>query len=815
MSGQQRALGLFAAGLALIALLAWLFLGSSSERAAAGAGAAQASRGEAAAAAAAPSVSTGERAAILDPPETESSTPAPAAAPVEEGPLLPLTGYVLNEAQEGIGEALVFDVQDGTSVRAAADGRFTLRVRPQGPWEQRQLFAWAPGWSLEQSFADFDDAPCFVLKPQAPLALRVIDRRNGAPVAGARAWLGAYGMERYESGFLHNPLRELPVPIAPSGADGALSLPAWHANVRLVVDAEGFERFQKEVHERTQLVALAAAEALRLRCLRPDGSAVAGATVAFPQFSATAATDAAGWVDLPARAGAALWGTQVQDGERFWLHQGDPTETTVDAPATIVVEHFPRHGSLALPAGESGANYEVATTGGSTGLFVQLEPNPERHGDALRWQPVAADGGFTIDAGWQSRQTTLLVRRAADRVIVHSELLPGPGPYRIAFAARLAVRIVVLAQPPEALAEARLQLRRAWDGEAATGALALAGGAAETSLAPGEYRVDLRLPERAGTIELGGVTVESAPIERVFDLGRVRSLSGTVRAGGEPLFPCILYLRNESGWSEEIRSDQNGRWQLDWVPETQVSVHLRPEDPWLVELGRAPYQSIPDAVTEYAIDLPVATLELSLDPNWPLDGSKLHVQREPLTPVEEGVPAHWDKPPRLPPLDGGVARLRTTPCALAFSTFEPFTVLETERLELQANEVRHLQVRGVRAGRVQVRLRDDAGLYLAERFELEPAAVAAPTAAWNRAPAKDYSYHDQAVGAVRPAYHCLPGTWTVRLRAPIRWAHDHQKLAIEAGAWDLELPVEAGRTTIVWLRRGPDGRYAAAHEVVE
>lgn len=743
-------------------------------------------------------------------------SPAPPAAAAAGTSQVVLHGFVLNEEHKGIAGALVLEAESAATATTDAGGSFTLDVRfdLKRPW--LNVYAWAEGWSIGFQSVRLPDVPRLVLRPEAPLTVVVADRRTKLPVAGARARILVSREWRFEGEVYRARFADLPVPIALSNTLGELIVPGRGENCQLEVRADGYQPRAVSLGPRLKRVELTSEQSFLVRLVRADGTPLAGAVVAFPNSATAVTSDAGGWVQVPAETLGRIWALQVREGERAWLHLSEPNQVDAAAPPNIVVDHFPRLGRVLLPEATDGAAFEVATAAGrASGWSDGLIPDPAREPDALAWHTLQSDGSFALAGGWQSTTTSVVVRDRASGIVLARQRLEGNGPYEVPLRWRHPLRLTVLAHPPELLDGAQILLREGWTDKPSVPSSALAGGVAELEVAKGSYRVQLLPAGRPAPIALGELEMPEGPFEAVFDLGAVRTISGTVTAGGEPVFPSQLHFWAAAGWSADARADELGRWSIDWAPQSGVSFSLTPEDAWLGEPSNVRHE-IPDQARAFDLDLAVATLELSLDPAWPVEAGRLSARREPLP--EQGRTRFREGPrgaARLPALGQGVARLRATPCALEFSTSEPFTVLETRRVELRAGEVRHLQIRGATAGSLQVRCRGETGFYLARELRLEPVGAPAPGAGWSLDPTPDHARERRAPGSLRPGYFVLPGTWRVRIGAPIRWEHDGSRHLVDSGSWELTVPVERRRVTVVWLNKNDDGSYSVEHDLLD
>ncbi len=745
-----------------------------------------------------------------DPVEEEVIDSAPVRGGVVLGDRV-LSGRVIDAEYEPVAEAWVLTAEEGTPVLTEEDGSFEIPLGPDRYWWtfSREIIAWKDGRALTRKSVRQTDGILMVLKEDEGVKRKVIDGDSQMALPGAEARILVEVESDTEGGFFNmRRFVDLPLEVAPADDDGNITIP----------DPEKSQRFAIEVKHpdyepvltdwwsvrRDQPIRLSQPTEIKMQFVDSDGKPHAGAQLGFPWTRRILTLDAEGWVNLPPEARWGLWSVQLVTAEQRWIFLEIEEDQIYDGGA-VATNAYPRLGKLQLEGSESPALYEVATSS-QWQYWKSYEPDPSDNPEALIWTPVVADGTFTSADGWQADHTGLHVRKIGERRILHSEELVGEGPYEIALAAASLLKVLVHADPPEVLTGAALELIGQDDGSLTSAELG--EGAAEIMLTNGQYELRLQLAGHPHKYPLGEIEILGKGVEHEFWFEGVHTLTGSVTAGGEAVFPCQLDLRSDNGFRTSVDTDPKGNWSLDGAPHQEIYLRVRPEDDWIEPVTGiwalvGPYQD------QVYTDIPVARLLVTVG-NYPeklLD--KITARREAPSGSSRGYrsgrSSNSSTNAKLPDLREGPAELRLAPGVVRFRTRDNDMPLADTRIEIRANEVAGFVVSTPPVGRIATRIEGLNG-QLWGNVDIQPVNVPL-SEKYPTFVAGNGSRPANANGMIGNPRVLLPGRYKVRMHNQI-WSRDLNG-QLGGGEASIEIEIGEGDWKEAVFHIGDDGTWQA------
>ena len=771
----------------------------------------------------------GERRTVLA-PEFEPETPPTIGAGSAEASFGELSGFVLDRDGAGIAGATVVTWQDREITRTDAEGAFTLSLRSS--WSRnpyRVLHAWAPGYQLAYLQLSGPAPANLRLLPATPATVQVVDAQTEVPIQGATLRVLLAGRSTSNDGdFLPPDWLELPFQLPSSDADGRIPVDGIDVSFGRV-SAAGYEDslhfFAGETRSPIR-IALNRARAFPVRFLGPDQQPWGGARVDFDPSDGSLVTDERGWVEVPEICRQDFHALGVRHEERGFVFVQDPKSgfrSRLEPGQVLEIGFLPREGRFLASAQIRWQDFEVATSAAYWDVGERLLPDPKKVPGSLSWIPLEADGSFRVDRGWQGLRTMIHLRRVEDGELVHSAELHGPGPYEISLPAPSggAATIRVRAEPPAFLAGARLRLQpERVPGGAKVVVEELVEGEAISSLRAGTWSLFLEGDDWPDKVLIGRLRMPEQDAVFEFPLGELRSLSGRVTAAGRPVTSCELrisladgylpplrirglslnHAQLESGFVVRRRPDENGEWELPWVPDAPLRVQVSSEDFWL-HPGDERFFDIPAGVAEARIELPVGALELSSSTAEALRSRDIQVWRRELPERGGEVIVHQDfvDTGRLPDLRSGPVAVVALEGQIEWFHRDPNFFLSPAKVVLRQGERLPVDLRLLPAGEVVTVWEDRELCYHAES-SLEPVAPGAPAS--RSFVSREYNAR---AGGFFDAYSAVPGAWRYTLSGPVAqhdtglrpngltWGDDQSR-------WPLDIQVQAGRRTVITVR---------------
>lgn len=701
-----------------------------------------------------------------------------ASAPNGDLPERFLRGQVLDEKYEPIADAYVLTGQEPEPVMTDADGGFEIRlVEDFGPSNGRSVIAWKPGMSVASKWVRQLDDNLLILKPDEGKEITVVDAESNLPLEGVQLTLMVEIQADTSGGFFE--LRNFqPLPTDPlmTDANGKVTVPDPEASdtYTMEVRKEGYVmRYldQWDVRRRDQ-VRLAKPEPLRMRFVTKDGVPHAGARLCFPWYRKIVTLDDDGWGDLPPEAKWGFWSVQLRSETTQWVWS-EVDGSLIQNGGELATDWRPRQGKLYVQGDEKPDVFEVGTSAAWEAWgWQEYLPSPQWNQKAIEWVQVAEDGSFALESGWQGESTYLHVRRVGSEGVLLSQKLLGDGTVELTLSAAAQVAIEVRCPRPELLEGASLRFSGHETDHEQT--ITLASGRAELRLPADTYYTRLTLANSSVEFPLEQFTVIGLDMDYVFHFEGIRSLTGKLTAGGQPIFPCRIDVRGQNGFSTRVETRPDGSWAIDHVPKEQMRLHVRPEDQWITPVEGA-YLWAPAALDHFEHDFETATLLLSIG-SYPMNRAEdLRVSRRARTGTPSCSPITGERQrlssasPEMPDFSGGPVELMVTPGRLRFSTDRVGVPLTDLEVQLSAGDVRSVRLdtlptceaRVVLAGGFQQSVWgsvswepvDVPGLLDYPEFEVQS------------------SRRSSVGGQVGNGSHLLPGSWRLRVRAPF-WSNE-------------------------------------------
>ncbi len=734
--------------------------------------------------------------------DSDARTPVPGAGE-EAPPRAPrlLAGRVQDEAGHPLPGAQVS--AGGLPVAAGTGGEFQLQLPARESTavaRRRPVFleASAPGHRLVSVPAT--GAYTVLELPADPgLAVRAVRASDEKPVAGARVTLYLLRPEEPRDLAGPQPFASRPSAEAGTDAEGRAVFPTPARFALLAVEAPGFAQARLWFRPRSRVADAQGRQAPLLARLRPNraqeirivdaaNQPVPGARVGFgiPGWP-PATADADGFVPLPDLDPERPLLLRIQlPGERGWVEAlHEPWRRL--AGSQVACRNQPLEIRLEVEQGDHPERYEIASTGFLQGDLRPYVPDPRKEAALLIWAPVPAGGRLTLETGWQAAETLVLCRRRDDGEIVDAvRVVPGaPVELRGSRGAALTVRL----EGPEASEVEGWSIRLYAGGSTTPGyersrEAAVHGLQARFRVEPGRYKVDLVPPSGGLGRRLGRVKVEGDPVEKVFSLGRLRTVEGEIVCQGAPLAGALVLLAREGSAARlgQTWSDAAGRFRLEGAPEGPLFVRVVPGDPLL---HRAKEITAPVGREGWvAVDVPAATLEYrAAEADAALLGNLRILQGFQTGAVKDRESF------ALPP-PGPLARsVRVAaPGFYRFALRSDFLTLDQPEFRVIPGDVRRIDLHPAQTGVIWIDL-DRSTVPRALRYTVEtswnpPAGFPVPEPAERRG----------ALGS----WSCAPGEWGLTLKTLLAYGESGPE-PVGTGAWSGKVPVEVGRVTRVRL----------------
>ena len=732
-------------------------------------------------------------------------------------------GRVQTPDGEPVVGAWVTTPHGGITTFTDESGSFLLPILDQEHWsDRRSYYAWAEGMTVGNVGVQWDEEALIVLESGEEGTVSVHHAGGDVPIVAARVRLAApvYPMDE---GL---PLQEksltwIPIEVAPTDVHGATRVPGGERYL-LQVEAEGYEEtvvWYSADPGRTEKVELALRQQERIRLVDREGRPVANARVGFGGYAETAVSDAGGWVELPGREPERPGRIFVEHGADGWVEDLRAESKELIAGLKVVVGNRERRGDLRPGTRGAPADFEVATTSWGEDYQTRYWPNPRRMASRLTWVPVEEDGAFTIRWGWQGTTTYAIVRHRESQDLVLREELVGDGPYTLTLEETWPLTLRFTAEPGAVLEGAKVSLDPGGGGRERPRSRSLENGVAELRLLPGSYAVMLQFAGQTAFRSLGSITMPAAPHEETFELGRRRTVRGSVTAAGEPVFPATLHFSvggEDDGEGFQAITDARGLWEVQAAPDRDCEVSVAPRERLL--RGATPTIRLTASEDELHIRIPVGELEfVAVDPGtWNSEeivGTRR--QASPDTPWDSSTGRTEHLGAFVPDLSHGAQRIL---CAPGTYVFRPGRAIESNyeawtpaSVEVRAGQRTTVSLQKVLHGVVAIRIRGAEGRFEAGHAEARPLgdtpSVSTELLRYFRSRTRWRS------GSVE-AWRLPPGDWEVHLRGPLEsgWRRrEGQGPLVGADAsWTGPVRVRAGEESVIWLRITEEGGLALA-----
>jgi hypothetical protein len=717
-----------------------------------------------------------------------------------------LIGQVLDPNYEPVEGAWVISGTEAEPVLTAEDGTFELPLnKPFDGDNGRSLVAWKEGFGLAQKYVRQQQGVLILLKKDELKEVRILDKDSGLPVVDAKVQVLVEVDSETGNGFFDlRRFANLPMIIDTTDGDGKIKIPDPKVSERytLEVEKEGYDRRLinwwslrniEEIH-------MARPEEVRMQFVRKDGSPHAGAQVCFPQYRKTITLDEEGWGTLPSEARWGFWVVQLLDENTQWVFV-QVEDNQIQDGASLSTDYFTRSGQLFVQGDEKASAFEIATSAVWSGWGDSYLPDPIwGEQENLVWTAINDKGEFKIDHGWQGKEVVLHVRRTGAKGVLLSERVLGAGPYELSLAAAATLKATVACARPELLEGASLKFVGNQTDHEAT--VSLTEGFVEVRLPADKFDVILMLPEIPHDLPLGELQIIGMDLEHTFYFEGIRTISGSVRAGGEKIFPCEVILTDENNFWTRVDVDPQGHWELKGAPTGEIALRLKPENKWLAPVDDFNY-TMQVGQTVQDIDLPVATLVLSAG-NIPLDLiDKIRISRQKLPePVLDGRRNRWygSSRPKMPDLSNGPVEILLSPSVVNFQSGQSKLPLGETSLKIREGEVRAFEIRAVTTSLVSVRI-EGFSERLWGNFQLSPVQVPGLLDYPSFRPQPGASQN--LAGQLGQSMHVLPGVWKVTLHAPF-WSSEY-RTQVGEGKLEFELDLQSDWEE-VWLRLNKNGK---------
>lgn len=736
-----------------------------------------------------------------------------------------LTGWIVGPDNRAVADAWVLNLKENLTVRSEADGSFELELpEPITPRKPLSLWVWASGFQYITKQTGSAEPLHIRLEFDPGLEVQVQRMADAAPIAGAKARFYIKTSPGVSDLTVRGAWPEAPIPPQTSDSFGKLRIPGGSA-MQVLFQAEGYDPSWLQGRHfvrggRNQVVVqMRRARDIQVRCLDRKGRPLAGATFLFLPSGDTEQSDDEGWVTVPALARAYFTQVQVHAESVSWMFLPGVDEAGIRYPLQTgdewLVQHFPRQGQVLIPPSMQDERFEVATCAVMERVGLEFLPHPQQAAEQLVWQTLTADGSFDVRQGWQGERTGLVVRRAGDRLPVLQKELVGPGPYRLEVPSQYSLTLDFVADPQAELENTLVYLERIhtnFGPSVPLPPMAIREGQIQLNVRPGQYRVQLQFADELRPRTLPLLRMPARVHTHQYDLGRLRKVTGRVVVAGQPLYPCKIRLKSTpASFDAGVWVDEQGHWQLRHVPTTALEFYVEPTDPWLSREGMA--ARIPAEQDFFAYELPVGLLTLSVANPATFDPNHYWIYRRPLEDDRRRLTGAGRV--HLPDLSLGPHTLQMTPCRLVLGGQGFYRTIEPGELRVDADSVQALTLQARELGIVQVIRPGDTHGFQAE-VNLEPLDVPELSGSSAFVPGVAHGQgFPAAEGRLIPANTVPAGRWRVTVRGPLiplPWGGGRPKgpIGSPGDIWSIEIQVEVGHTTTVYLEGEPGAIQARA-----
>lgn len=676
----------------------------------------------------------------------------------------------------------------GESGTTDPNGRIRLPLQEQrGRRQQLYYEAWAPGTLIQSAWADWGVPHVIRLQPDLGSHIQVVEVGSEQPIHGARARVLSKGPEVQDLRLIDmENWIEVPMRLKPSNEQGYIQVPGGES-ILLLVSADGYEdnlylfsRFEPYDLPR-EPVKMHRVRPVRVRFVDGEDRPVVAAKVGFQNFHPVfGVTDDQGWLDVPKTARHGVDSMRVDAGNFYWSI--DPVgydDLVFEDEQTIVLAFTKLRGNLEASEGLCPSEFEVgtlATHTTSTSGNLNYFPQPWLDPDLIHWLPVAADGNFDLNAGWQADRVSIAVKHSDQDVVYLVQEVEGPGPHKLRLPELHLMDFKVTSDSQNRLEDAWIDLvphqsldedwgRPRYPGFVCPQDRILEGGSTEFLLPDGSYTPTLFL-SAGSRLKLDTFRVSATEDSVLFDLATRRVIRGTVIADRKPVFPCtVLVEGNDSsiGFGPtdfHASTDPAGNWEIFGVPDGELSIQIAPENPWLT-LKDGLNQVIKPDQKQLVIEIPIIDLHFQSSSVQAFDPRKTLVQRWGVSKAG-GERLNFFNDLNLSGMTNGEMRVQTTPCNLWFGTREKFGIVRPEQLELRGGEKHRIVVETLYGGGL---ILDAWGapesIDLVSDWGFTPDLEKRVPGRWG------LGWRDYGENSV-PMAILEPGWWTIRITGPLK-----------------------------------------------
>jgi hypothetical protein len=775
--------------------------------------------------------------------ESELTAADASAASVSNQPIL--TGQVLDENSNGIGNAWVTTWEEAQPVWTDTQGNYSMPLSGKfDRFHPRGLMAWAPDYELTYLYLAEPGPGDVTLKAAVPFTVKVLRAEDDLPIEGATARVLVRGLNDPTSGTLNqHPWTETPLVVTPSNAEGLLTVPGV-SFAFLHITAPGYNEFLLQVHTAPfQWVAkLMPAAEMNIRFVLPDGSPIARAVISVDPSFQIVTTDADGWMTVPALAASDYHSLTVSWEDKsfaFASYIRGPSPPRLAHGKEITVPYREIAGTLTVNGEAKPEDFDITTAGLAYFVGTRPMPDAEKYPTLVPWVSPAEDGTFSIQAGWQGLTTQILVRRKSDQAIVLKEKLEGDGPYALMLnldQGNLAT-FQINAEPAEALEAMKLWLiPRYVPGQTEKlAAIKLEQGSAQIRLLPGNWSLSLIGNGFENAPSLGPLVMPEEAHTFTYDLGPMRKVSGRLTAAGRPMTAASLHFYQPDGYFQEPlgegpemgertqfagfvirkRIAADGNWDLGWIPDAQMEVRLDTENRWL---GRGPtfHFNLPPGPEYFDLKLPVATLQFTFDGEDPPSPKDIHISHYEL-PEFGGkyvmFQTFYDS--SFPDLSRGPVEQTVSPGKYKIYLDDPNLLFTPSEVVIHEGEYFPITVRVESAGVILAVWETEKGAW-GGKVLVNALPESDATSSPRMLTAKEYNARK---GGFARAYSVTPGQWKFKLLGPVAEMEDRTLTRTgvyygeDGDSWETVVEVQAGKRTVVIVGLDADGKVTLRPEI--
>jgi hypothetical protein len=769
-----------------------------------------------------------------------------AAAPESDQPLL--SGRILDESGNGIGNAWVTTPQEAKPVWADEQGYYSIPLSAEiDRWHPQGVMAWAPNYQLTYLYLSEPGPGDVTLKAALPLNVKVLRGEDDLPIEGASAQVLIRGSIDPNSGAI-NQYSWIPTPlkVAPSNAEGILTIPGLTFGF-ILITAPGYSETLLRVRTTPNewVARLMPTKVLNTRFVLPDGSPLASAKVSIDPAFKVVSTDADGWLTVPALTANGYYNSLTVSWQDkaylFAYYFRGPNPPYLEHGKEIVVPYREITGSLTISGDAKPEDFELATCGLQGGPGDRPMPNPEKNPDRVSWSSPLADGSFAIHDGWQGMATQIVVRRKADQAVVLKEKLEGDGPYLLALNLDQGnlVTFQVIANPKEALEAMKLKLspRQVPGQTEKLPAIILENGSAQIRLLPGTWSLSLFGEGFENNPGLGKFVMPDEEHTFTYDLGPMRKVSGRLTAADKPMTAVSLDFYQPGGYFPERRRAgprmegrtqfagfvirkriaTDGNWDLGWIPDSPMEARFETDNRWLGR-GQPFHFDLPPGQGYFDLKLPVATIQFTFEGDQAPAPKDVHIWHSELPEFGgESILFQSVYDSSFPDLSRGVVEQTVSPGKYQIILDDPLQRITPREIVVHEGEYLPVTVRIEAAGEVVALWETKQGRW-GGKVIVEATTDSDVSVTPRRFIAKDSNARK---GGFSSAYSVPPGNWKFILQGPITGLDDRNarptevSYGAEGQTWEMEVEVQAGKRTVVMVGLDADGNVYLRPEILD